>query len=110
MPWQPDDPGDPLPRRLIQLDFGPLGTLEPMRDSDPRLDPNYLVTAAVGVRETKQEERAHVRNGSIACALGNEAPPRRSMDDCPSSFLAIVGDSSVINLLVELGLKVKQPS
>ena len=60
---------------LIQLDFRPLGALEPLRDRDTRLDPNYLVAASVGVSEAKKEERAHVCNGSIAYALGNEAPP-----------------------------------
>jgi hypothetical protein len=68
---------------LIQLDFRPLGALEPLRDSDTRLDPNYLVAASVGVSETKKEERAHVCNASIAYALGNEAPPY-----FPERFLA----------------------
>ena len=48
-----------------------------------RPDPNYLVTASVGVSEAQKEERAHVCNGSIAYALGNETPPY-----FPECFLA----------------------
>ncbi len=68
-------PEHTLARMLIQLDFGPLGALEASCDRDARLDPHYLVAASVGVDEAEKEQRAHVRNSSIACALGDEAPP-----------------------------------
>jgi hypothetical protein len=61
---------------LIQVNLPPILAFETSRDRDSRLDPDQLVAAAVGISEAEQQQRAHVRDGSIACALGYQAPPQ----------------------------------